>query len=153
MPLLERFPDIEVSNANGYFYLNFEEGPENRNIPEGITEKESKAYNFLRAAEHGYWGPFIADLWPDVIADAAEYERKRDLNHQASLADCVHEEALLKELLNLIKGPPTEEPVALQAEHGELCFCVECLGGEEDELGAEAAMAEAEYNKDIREDR
>lgn len=107
MPLLERFPDIEVSNANGYFLLNYEEGPPGNSAggfeyPHTFTDEESKARDFLRSALYEQ----IRDSWPEAKALAAEWDRKRELNHAACMSDCKHEEALSDELLKLIRGTP-----------------------------------------------
>jgi len=109
MPLLERFPDIEVSNANGYFVLNFEEGPPGNSAggfeyPHTFTDEESKARDFLRSTEG--MPAQVRDSWPEAAALAAELDRKRELNHAAGMADCEHEAALSDELLKLIRSTP-----------------------------------------------
>jgi hypothetical protein len=109
MPLLERFPDIEVSNANGYFYLNYEEGPRGNSAggfeyPHTFTDEECRARDFLSSTEG--MPEQVRDSWPEAKALAAELDRKRELNHAAGMADCKHEEALSAELLKLIRSTP-----------------------------------------------
>ena len=109
MPLLERFPDIEVSNANGYFYLYFEEGPPGNSAggfvyPHTFTPEESKAHDFVRNTEE--LPQSVRDAWPEAKTLAAELDRKRELNHKAAMADCEHESQLLDELLDLIRRTP-----------------------------------------------
>jgi len=109
LPLIERFPDMEVSNANGYFYLNYEEGPPGNSAggfkyPHECTDEERKAHDFLHSTEK--MPAKVRDSWPEAKALAAELDRKRELNHAAGMADCEHAEALNDELKALIEATP-----------------------------------------------
>ena len=105
IPLLERYPDTEVSNANGHFLLYLEELPNHNDVPYPISEDESQAYNTLRAVD-AMRAALVDVAWPEMRELSAEYVRKRELNCAAVRARDIASEAIRDELTKLIKETP-----------------------------------------------
>ena len=102
---------MEVSNANGYFYLNYEEGPPGNSAggfeyPHAFTEEERAAEQLWDALQKVGRAANAELIMPGITKKREEMAAKRTANHAAGMADCEKEEKLNTELLALIKATP-----------------------------------------------